>query len=171
MRNLDSRYQAAQRWFQRGTAEKNPFDAFFCLWIALIVAARYGVQRGPEASDLKTIRDYFDLNRDRVLLALNQEDEIVRKLRGRRGTEGGKIVEVYGPGRELRRERFDRFASAYDELSDDEKVKTVAEIVNQVRNNLFHGRKLYDDRQDRELLELVNPLIASIIENAGGFQR
>ncbi|TET81037.1 hypothetical protein E3J38_04575 [candidate division TA06 bacterium] len=96
MRDCDSRYQAAKRWFERGTAEGNPFDAFFYLWIALVIAARYRTQREPEDADSRTVEKYFTLNRDRVLLALKEEDTVVVRLRKRRGTEGGKVVETYG---------------------------------------------------------------------------
>ena len=169
MKNSDLPYQAAERWFKRGVAETNPFDAFFYLWIALIIAARYGVQREPEDADLKTIKQYFALKSNCVLSALREEDTVVRRLRSRRGSEGGKIVDAYGHGPIERRNNFDRFACEYDELSDSKKLDTIAEILNQVRNNLFHGRKVYDDKQDRELLELVNPLMRSILRKIEDF--
>lgn len=171
MKDRDSRYQAAKRWFKRGTAERDPFDAFFYLWIALVIAARCGAQREPEDADSGTVKEYFTLNRDRVLSALKEEDTVVVRLRKRRGTEGGKVVETYGsePQRKRRRQEFDRFACSYDELTDSTKVHTIAEILIQVRNSLFHARKLYDDKQDRELLELVNPLMKSILKNIEGF--
>jgi len=171
VKNRDLRYQAAKRWFERGGAERDPFDVFFYLWIALIIAARYGAQREPEDADLVTIKEYFTLNRDRVLLALKEDDTVVERLRKRRGTDGGKVVETWGRGgqRMCRRQEFDKFACTYDELTDLEKLHTIAEILNQVRNNLFHGRKLYDDKQDRELLELVNPLMKSILRNIEEF--
>lgn len=171
MKNNDLRYQVAERWFKRGIAEVDPFDAFFCLWIALIIAARYGTQRDPEDADLGTIKEYFTSNHDRMLLALKEEDMVIRQLQKRRGTEGGKVVEAYGreQQRKYRRQKFDRFACAYEELTDSEKLDIIAEILNQVRNNLFHGRKLYADRQDLELLELVNPLMKSILKKIEGF--
>jgi len=171
VKDRDSRYQAAKRWFERGTAERNPFDAFFYLWIALVIAARYGAQREPEDADSRTIKEYFTLNRYGVILAVKEEDTVVVRLRKRRGMEGGKVVETYGPERQRkgRRQQFDRFACAYDELTDSEKLGTIAEILIQVRNSLFHGRKLYDDKEDRELLELVNPLMKSILRNIEGF--
>jgi len=103
VRDCDSLYQAVKRWFERGTAEGNPFDAFFYLWIALVIAARYRTQREQEDADSRTVEKYFTLNRDRVLLALKEEDTVVVRLRKRRGTEGGKVVETYGPERQRKR--------------------------------------------------------------------
>ncbi len=163
VRNPDPRYEYAQRWFKRSITQKNPFDTFFYLWIALIIAARYGTQREPEDNDGNTVKEYFRRNSNYVLSVMSKEARIIAQLCARRGTERGMIVETYGQRRERRRGLFDKFACAYDDLTDQEKVETLAEIINQVRNNLFHGRKVYNDKQDRELLELVNPLISSVI--------
>jgi hypothetical protein len=170
MRKPDLRYEFAQRWFERGSAEGNPFDAFFYLWIALIIAARHAMQREPEDADLKTIKDYFKLHMGDILRVVSAEDERMKQLRVRRGTEGGNIVEAYGHQKVRRRQLFYEYAVAYDDLPNSKKVETLAEIINQVRNNLFHGRKVYDDVKDRELLELVNPLLRSILVGVEGFK-
>ena len=39
-----------------------------------------------------------------------------------------------------------------------------AEMVNHVRNNMFHGVKVPDDRADRELVEHVNSLLLGILD-------
>lgn len=170
--NPDPRYQSARRWFERSKAEKNPFDKFFCLWIALIIAARCRTRREPEDNDGKTVKEYFCLNSNYIVSLMKEDTRITQpltQLRARRGSEGGKIVETYGRQKERRRELFDKFACAYDDLTDEKRVEALAEIINQVRNNLFHGRKLYDDREDRELLELVNPVITSILTSIEKF--
>ena len=44
-----------------------------------------------------------------------------------------------------------------------EHVDAVGELLNRIRNNLFHGTKVYDDREDIAVLELVNPVLISIL--------
>jgi hypothetical protein len=39
-----------------------------------------------------------------------------------------------------------------------------AEMINHVRNNLFHGAKAPDDEADRDLLEHVNPILLSVLD-------
>jgi hypothetical protein len=42
-------------------------------------------------------------------------------------------------------------------------AEATAEILNKVRNNLFHGNKMYDDKEDREVLNLLTPLLMTIV--------
>jgi hypothetical protein len=36
--------------------------------------------------------------------------------------------------------------------------------LNKVRNNVFHGIKIYDDRDDVRVLKLVNPILREILQ-------
>jgi hypothetical protein len=43
-------------------------------------------------------------------------------------------------------------------------VDAVVELLNHVRNNLFHGIKNPDDVDDRELLKRLNPLLRAVLK-------
>jgi hypothetical protein len=87
-------------------------------------------------------------------------------LARRRGTNyGHPIVDTGNP---QLRDKFSKLAAHYTQdhsLSEEELVETVAELLNKIRNNLFHGVKVYDDREDIVLLELVNPVLLTILRN------
>jgi hypothetical protein len=38
-------------------------------------------------------------------------------------------------------------------LKENERVEYVAELLNKIRNNLFHGDKIYDNKEDKELIQ------------------
>lgn len=44
----------------------------------------------------------------------------------------------------------------------------VAELLNEVRNNVSHGIKIYDDREDLDLLRHLNPLLLNVLEASEG---
>ena len=46
------------------------------------------------------------------------------------------------------------------------KADHTAEFLNKVRNNVFHGVKVYDDSDDLALLQRVNPILLSILRLA-----
>jgi hypothetical protein len=53
-------------------------------------------------------------------------------------------------------------------MQDDELVTAVAELLNKIRNNVFHGVKVYDDREDLDLLRNVNPVLLAVLEESEG---
>lgn len=63
-------------------------------------------------------------------------------------------------------ERLSRHHLNQVPMSDDERVEAVAELLNRVRKNVFHGMKLYDDREDLKLLGLVNPVLLSVLRHS-----
>lgn len=158
-----------KKWFQRGEKAHDPFDRFFCLWIALIVAAQRlrthrGVPSRRNNSDRKKVLDYFRANSHNVLQALQENHDSMLKSARRRGTNyGHPIVDI---GNQKLRDKFSRLVAYYTQdagLSQADLVETVAALLNKIRNNLFHGVKVYDDREDVELLELVNPVLRAIL--------
>jgi hypothetical protein len=48
-------------------------------------------------------------------------------------------------------------------VGDHELVESMVEVLDRVRNNLFHGRKIYDDKDDLKVLEAANPILLEIL--------
>lgn len=159
----DRRSTFVKKWFGRAKKTEDPFDRFFYLWIALVVAAQRLV-RGNGENDRERVVDYFLYNKESVLQVLNNHNEIMHQLGRRRGTKyGNPIIDA---GEELR-EKFEKLSNHYlrnQPLDAEEKVEIVAELLNKIRNNLFHGHKVYDDREDISLLGMVNPLLFEILQ-------
>lgn len=166
----DRRLTFIRKWVRRAESAKDPFDAFFSIWIALIVAAqRLRTQLGTpfrheDDDDRQRVLDYFRVNQDRILAALREHEARMIKLAHRRGTQHANPI--VGTGNAELRRRFARLAAHYTQgqrLSNDELARNVAELFNKIRNNVFHGIKVYDDRDDIEVLEQVNPVLVTSI--------
>jgi hypothetical protein len=88
----------------------------------------------------------------------------MRALARRKGTQyRNPIVDTGNP---VLREHFRQLSQYYLDnkpLSAEDLVVYVAELLNKIRNNLFHGVKVYDDASDSALLQEVNPVLTSII--------
>jgi len=165
----DKQLTYVKKWFQRGIEIDDPFDRFIYLWIALVIAAqRLRTHLGAAAteynSDREKILDYFQTKNEQISQALKENQCSMVKLACRRGTNyGNPIVDT---GNAELRDKFSKLAAHYTQntpLSQGAIVQTVGELLNKIRNNLFHGAKVYDDREDTALLELVNPVLLKIL--------
>jgi len=160
-----------QRWCDRAPANDDPFDEFFSLWIALVICAR------PLLQPLDF--DRIDTDRRAVLkLSAAFSESMFREidscqddlnwLAKRKGTHrGDPIVDVHdfkrAPGL---RNLFHVLAAHYsggNKAKPGRVVEAVVELLNHVRNNLFHGVKDPDDIDDRELLTRLNSLLRAIL--------
>lgn len=165
----DRRLTFVKKWFQRAEQADDSFDRLFSLWVALIVAAqrvrtRTGTPFRENDTDRERVLHYFHVNSHNVLQALQENQDSMMKLAHRGGTEhGNPLVDTGNPNL---RDKFSRLAAHYTQnatLPQADLVETVAELLNKIRNNLFHGVKVYDDREDIALLELVNPVLLEIL--------
>ncbi len=164
----DQRLAFSRKWWQRTNCDDDPFDRFFCLWISLIVAARRKVDEEslqPEReTDSGLVKAYFMANCAEVVSVLQRQLEVLARVAEQRCPRGGGTGELAStrsvrPG--IRRLAIELLSK--DRPPDSELASRAAELVNRARNNLFHGRKLYDDREDLELLEAVNPIVSDIL--------
>lgn len=173
MIKADRRAQFTERWFKKAKVADDPFDRFFCLWIALVVAAqrtqtRYGLGTRND-TDAEKLKSYFGLKSDAVLEALNRSQAVVKKLGTRKGSDQqGAILDS---GNKEQRKRFEDLSEHFlgrSGLDSGKVVEITAELLNKIRNNVFHGIKVYDDTDDQDLLNLINPLLESIIISTEG---
>jgi len=161
----DPRVRFVKKWYERGVTEKDPFDKFFSLWIALIVAAsRWLELHGCTGygRDKDKVRGYLLGHREQVRPVLAMKE--VKLLAQRRGSSYGNAIVDYA-SRKLR-EKFEKFAGHYGgttQLPENELVEILGEILNKIRNNAFHGVKIYDAADDIAVLKLVNPILVQVL--------
>lgn len=171
--NKDKREQFIEKWFIRGHHEHDAFDKFFYLWIALIVAAQshLPLNRMSFEKDSDKVKEYFKVHKDQILYAIKENKNNMVKLACRKGIQlDTPILDALG---ELQK-KFSKLSAHYvknEPIDEEQLVKIVAELLNRIRNNLFHGRKIYDDKEDIELLGLVNPLLFTILLKCEGFKQ
>lgn len=176
------RYKTVKAWFNRGNTYKDPFDKFFALWITLIVSSNQYFSKAKAfkntnnisvkpkdrlkeeyPSDRELVLYYFNnIHRDEIFDIINSNPETMKKLAERRGTEyNTPIVDSRSPSLQ---EKFSKLSKRSGKThSKEEDVDAFGELLNIIRNNLFHGHKIYDDAQDIELLNLLNPMMIDIL--------
>jgi len=160
-----------QRWRQRASDSPDPVDQFFSAWMALVVAARRHLdeqQLSQPDTDRKAIIQYFESQAQSVAAVLGDLPEQVTWLGQRRGTGTGQPildVQSYSPQR-LRR-LFDDLAEVWSGAAIRKPrwvASATAEMINHIRNNMFHGLKAPDDTADGELLDRVNLILMGVLE-------
>lgn len=169
----DRRLKFVRKWLERAKKEEDEFDRFFAAWIALVVASQrlrdHTGSRYDSSTDREKVLEYFDKKSPSVLKAIENRRVEMVNLSGRRGSgHGNAIVDSGDP--EFR-DRMTRLAKHYRNdvpMLDADRVRAVGEMLNRIRNNIFHGIKIYDDREDLELLRQVNPLLLEILTRCEG---
>lgn len=161
----------AKKWFNRGKNENDPFDKFIYLWFSLVIVAqyyrtRYGTPDIDNDTDREKISFLFRTNPQKIFDALKKNEAFLEKLALRRGTTFRNVI--VDTGNFKLREKIVKLAEYLKRrplLRNDEMNESLGELLNIIRNNLFHGVKVYDDRTDIELSNLVNPLVTDITFN------
>lgn len=162
-----------QRWKRRAKESPDPFDRFFSGWIALVVAARRHLDEqelSQPDTDRKAIIRYFESHADSLNTVLGGLHEQLAWLAKRKGTSlAHPILDVpdYSPRHLRLRQLFEDLAQVWSGGAT-RKPRWVAcataEMINHIRNNMFHGRKAPDDAADGQLLERVNPIILGVLD-------
>ena len=161
----DRRVAFVRKWFQRAREADDEFDRFFSAWIALVVAA----QRLPSKKDTdrKRVVAYFRAKKSRVMSAVKKREQEMMWLARRQGTMYGTPIIDIDTDNEYLCNLFTKLSRHYtskEAMPDDEFVKALAELLNKIRNNVFHGAKVYDDKEDLELLKNVNPVLLEVLK-------
>ena len=154
-----------EKWYQRAFETHDQFDTFFCLWVALAVAAQNFTRGNSDyETDGKKIRAYFLAHSDKVLSSLNEHNDKMVQFAMRKGSQ--YRTPMLDAGDRLR-PIFSQLSAHYlgtQRLTDEDVVCYTAELFNKVRNNVFHGGKMYDEQADIAVLEIVNPILDTILQ-------
>jgi hypothetical protein len=54
----------------------------------------------------------------------------------------------------------------YEYIDNKDLASDLAELINKVRNNLFHGGKTYDNREDMMLIKSILPIMKDLTQFA-----
>ena len=165
------------RWEARAAQVDDPFDQFFCLWIALVIQGRPKLdlqQLDADDTDRVAIVRLSQAHADAIFMSLADASGELKWLAARKGTRrGDPIVDVhdYARHRNHLRTRFRWLAEHYAGTRLCKAgliVEAVAELINHVRNNLFHGIKDPEDVDDQELVQHLVPVVRAVLRGSRG---
>ena len=117
-------------------------------------------------TDRKKIVNFFRDRRTLIFKVIKEHHTKMVKLAQRQGTKYGDPI-VDTKNSELRA-KFSKIVDYYTQgicLDEGVFVEYVGELLNKIRNNLFHGGKVYDDREDTALISLVNPILQDVLKH------
>ena len=125
-------------------------------------------QLSQSDTDRKAVIKYFESRAERVVKVLTALPDNTAWLAARRGKGTQKpILDVYPSSPEHLRQEFDTLAQVWSGQKTRKPrwvAKALAEVLNHIRNHMFHGLKNPDDAADQELVKHVNPILLGVLE-------
>lgn len=172
----------AKEWFEKGEQalnKENVFEAYIYLWLSLTISTREYFElrdniknpvnyRNGSGTDMTQIEFWAENNKDQIIGLMKKNYADMIELSERQGTDKNHpiidVVNSKDPAEVIQHMRdFSNYWLKVNRYSDDRNVAvTLVYILNRVRNNLFHGKKYYNDENDRKLLEIVCPILKDL---------
>lgn len=146
----ESRIKFAEKSLQKSHSFKDPFIRFIVLWIglnSLYYTDKYGFER-------QRIKWYFR----------NKEDLVFEFLRkNKRGLES--IAQfINDTHQHVKLGEFLRTRRSFLRLINKKSsVKDFTEFLYQIRNNMFHAVKEWDEKDEAKLLSMVGPILEKLL--------
>jgi hypothetical protein len=174
--NHDQREQIMYDWYSKGVKsykENNDFEAFIYLWISLVVACKihYGnniqvekfIQK--DLDDRKIILQWAEWKAIKIVEIVNRNLNNLKPLCNRKGSFYKNPIIDASKDLSMKFHNIQNFLNGSSKYTTEkEMAKDFIELINKVRNNLFHGNKTYDNENDRSLLAAILPLLVELTQ-------
>jgi len=157
-------------WFKKGESAKNndnPFDAFIYLWISWMIGCKIYISYNYNKNENNGTTDREDLiiwckQNSSTISQIIEENYSSLCVLGKRKGEATQTPIIDTTNRTLI-QRFNSlskfFKNEYSYKNDKDLATDFGELLNKIRNNLFHGDKSYNHKKDLELINAVLPTL------------
>jgi hypothetical protein len=163
-------------WFIKGETakdKKNYFEAFIYLWISWVIGCKifiaYNISRDyskDNYTDRNDILDWCNYNAELVAKIIKQNHNSLIYLGSRKGDKyGNPIIDARRPLSNYFYTLQKYFNSEFQYRDDKELAIHFGELLNKIRNNLFHGDKTYNEKSDLELIKSVLPVLYALAKD------
>ena len=173
----DERVDRVGQWYWRSIQVGDDFEAFVFLYFSFVVLVKVwadhdGVRLGAAGvgdhdSEGALVRKYCASNTETYLQDVENLPEF-KRLVGRVAKSGDPIVATVDAGERAKLSRLrQRYASAdkgWRGSTDKITGEGIGIALRSIRNNLFHGGKLYDSADDKELIGYAIPILDAIVQ-------
>lgn len=170
---MDERRKFVSDWFNRAQESMDDFEKFIFLWLCLIIVLKAwsgnnGIRPNSteEPSDGWYVNKYFShrYSCDEVIQIFENHPNH-RKLATRKSASGDYVVSSSQDDTGYFSELYKHFKSQAP-MTTERKSAAIGRLLKAIRNNLFHGEKLYDSSDDLALLALAAPLLEAYVVDA-----
>lgn len=157
-------------WFRKGEMEKNKenyFEAFIYLWISWVIGCKIFVSlnifRDTAQKNYTDRDDIIDWSKDYsafVVDTIKKHKNSLEYLGKRNGSKYGDPIIDASPRLSSYFSSLKRyFNNEFQYKNEKELAVHFVELLNKIRNNLFHGDKTYNEKSDLELIKSVLPVL------------
>ena len=170
--SMDTRHKIIDSWRQKGLiAQENEeyFDAFISYWISFVVSCKVYCDNNGVKICLKKDQKY-PTDFDFLIAWFNGNSKNVFNC-FENNMQSLSILKDRNKGEILKNASIGQFRSITHALQGERiqkniLVENIAYFINQIRNNLFHGTKIYDDHEDLQLIKSVLPLLRDLLDDS-----
>jgi hypothetical protein len=174
----DDREQIMYDWFEKGEHafnKNNDFEAFIYLWISWVVACKIHLANNipynsivqKDLDDRRIILEWSKNNSFEVKKCVDNNMNDLNYLGKRVGSYyRNPIIDSSKNLQENFTRLRDFFTNKYSYEQDKDLAVDFTELLNKIRNNLFHGNKSYDNQDDKSLLKAILPVLKDITQIA-----
>ena len=181
---MTERIKFAKDWFNRGDFLLNKysdtkenellFESYIYLWISLTIAAKeysgnnikkFTNQNFEKSTDREEILFWANSTYELLFQKLENHREDLNELSERKGNiMGTPIMDTKGGNVEYYQSFADFFQGNIRNVNREKLVCTMIIILNQIRNNLFHGGKSFSMDSDIQILRLTCPILRDVAQ-------
>jgi len=174
----DQREQIMYDWYEKGVHEfnkNNDFEAFIYLWISWVVSCKIHLANNKpynsivqkDLDDRRIILEWSKNNSYHVKECIDKKMNDLIYLGKRVGSYYGNPIVDSSKNLQTNFTRFrDFLINKHSYENDIDLAVDFTELLNKIRNNLFHGNKSYDNQDDKSLLNAILPVLKDITQIA-----
>jgi hypothetical protein len=156
--------------FEKGEKARSLFESYIYLWISLTIAAKeycgcagkvFKNNKGQKTVDKDEIIFWANQRQTQILTMLKENEHLILELCNRKGSDSNSPIMDVGSDEIIKfHKEFIRYWEGDAKYVEPKRtINTYIQILNRVRNNLFHGGKSFKLESDIQLLALTCPLL------------
>lgn len=148
---------SSRKGFAKKSLEKaegfndDPLIKFVILWIglnALYDDSKYGIHEPEKVNGL------FQENGEKIREIIHKREQELQELQ--------KVIQKY-PQQHDKINQFLRSRGAIFNYNHPDAIKHLSELLNKVRNNMFHAAKDWKEEAEQKLIATINPIVEDIL--------
>jgi len=168
---MDMRSEFIVQWYKRSKECADEFERFIFLYICFIVmikgwsANNSNVQSINSDSDDGVFVDKYFSSKDNLdsIISICENAENFKILVKRKGDQNYHIVDSNNPIDQVLFKDLYLHYNSNSIITVKNKSRAIGKILKVIRNNLFHGGKLYNSSRDIEILEIATPILEKLL--------